>query len=72
MRIELIADVGVQGFLVGGDGKIIDLAKEKNVFVTNGGTVEARRMDGGAKTVLAKDGINVFGPFLLRCFRVAL
>ena len=60
MRIKLIADVGVQGFLVGGNGKIINLAKEKNVFVTNGGAVEAGRMDGGSKTVLAKDGINVF------------
>jgi hypothetical protein len=60
VRIKLIADVGVQGFLVGGNGKIINLAKEKNVFITNGSAVEAGRMDGGSKTVLAKDGINVF------------
>jgi hypothetical protein len=60
MRVKLIANVGVERLLIGGDGKVIDLTKEYDIFVAKLCAVEAWSMNRGAKTVLAENSVDVF------------
>ncbi len=62
MGVNGIANMGVQGFVVVGNSKIIDLAEKDDIFMGNGGTVEAWCMGGGVKAMLAENGVNVLGP----------
>jgi hypothetical protein len=54
-----------------GKGKVVDLAKEINRFVVEGGSVDASIVDSGDKAQLVENGVDVCFPKTTG-FRVAL
>ena len=60
LAVQSITYAVVKSCVVGGNGKVINLAEKQNIFAVNGGTIDTGSMASGDKRKLVKNGVNVF------------